>query len=240
MTQSFSWHRRVSAAHLSRLCECTACRTCCRAWKADLPWTHQSVRSGHENCVPRLLPNTCRAVFATAFLLTGTVVSHAAVGLPATGAQTDPFRHVQALQNIATANRGNRAAGTPGYDRSAEYVADQLRAAGYTVRLEEFTFPFFEERSPPVLIAGGGPTCRAAPGGPAHPAELGLRRRDGARPRRRSRPGERTPAAVHERLRARGLRRLQPGASRWCGAGPARSRPRSSMARAAGAAGSSS
>jgi Zn-dependent M28 family amino/carboxypeptidase len=104
--------------------------------------------------VLRLLPNTCRAVFGTAFLLTGTVVSRADVGLPATGAETDPFRHVQALQNIATANRGNRAAGTAGYDRSAEYVADQLRAAGYTVRFEEFTFPFFEERNPPVLIAG--------------------------------------------------------------------------------------
>jgi hypothetical protein len=104
--------------------------------------------------VLRLLPNTCRAVFGTAFLLTGTVVSRADVGLPATGAETDPFRHVQALQNIATANRGNRAAGTAGYDQSAEYVADQLRAAGYTVRFEEFTFPFFEERNPPVLIAG--------------------------------------------------------------------------------------
>jgi Zn-dependent M28 family amino/carboxypeptidase len=104
--------------------------------------------------VLRLLPNTCRAVFGTAFLLTGTVVSRADVGLPATGAETDPFRHVQALQDIAAANRGNRAAGTAGYDRSAEYVADQLRAAGYTVRFEEFTFPFFEERNPPVLIAG--------------------------------------------------------------------------------------
>jgi Zn-dependent M28 family amino/carboxypeptidase len=101
-----------------------------------------------------LLPNTCRAVFATAFLLTGTVVPRADVGLQVTGAETDPFRHVQALQDIATANRGNRAAGTAGYDRSAEYVADQLRAAGYTVRFEEFTFPFFEERTPPVLIAG--------------------------------------------------------------------------------------
>ena len=48
--------------------------------------------------MPRLLPNTCRAVFATAFLLTGIVVSHAGVGLPATALETDPFRHVQALQ----------------------------------------------------------------------------------------------------------------------------------------------
>ncbi|MBB3018055.1 Zn-dependent M28 family amino/carboxypeptidase [Microvirga lupini] len=80
-------------------------------------------------------------------------MSRADVGLPATGAQADPFRHVQALQDIATANGGNRAAGTSGYDRSAEYVADQLRAAGYNVRFEEFTFPFFDERSPPVLVS---------------------------------------------------------------------------------------
>jgi Zn-dependent M28 family amino/carboxypeptidase len=47
---------------------------------------------------------------------------------------------------------GNRAAGTPGYDRSAEYVAERLKEAGYLVQLEEFEFPFFEERVPPVLL----------------------------------------------------------------------------------------
>src|SRR6516165_3317971 len=61
------------------------------------------------------------------------------------------FRHLRALQDIATANGGNRAAGTPGYDRSAEYVAARLKEAGYAVRFEEFEFPFFEERTPPVL-----------------------------------------------------------------------------------------
>jgi Zn-dependent M28 family amino/carboxypeptidase len=63
------------------------------------------------------------------------------------------FRHLQALQDIASANGGNRAAGTPGYDRSADYVAEQLKAAGYAVRFEEFDFPFFEERTPPALTA---------------------------------------------------------------------------------------
>jgi Zn-dependent M28 family amino/carboxypeptidase len=64
------------------------------------------------------------------------------------------FRHLRALQDIASMNGGNRAAGTAGYDRSADYVADRLKAAGYTVRFEEFEFPFFEERTPPVLIVG--------------------------------------------------------------------------------------
>src|SRR5213592_3848249 len=63
------------------------------------------------------------------------------------------FRHLQALQDIAVASGGNRAAGTVGYDRSAQYVAERLKEAGYVVRLEEFEFPFFEEKSPPVLIA---------------------------------------------------------------------------------------
>src|SRR5436309_7397304 len=63
------------------------------------------------------------------------------------------FRHLQALQDIATASGGNRAAGTVGYDRSAQYVAERLKEAGYAVRFEEFEFPFFEEKSPPVLIA---------------------------------------------------------------------------------------
>jgi Zn-dependent M28 family amino/carboxypeptidase len=61
------------------------------------------------------------------------------------------FRHLRALQDIASANGGNRAAGTAGYDRSAEYVAERLRQAGYAVRFEEFDFPFFEERTPAVL-----------------------------------------------------------------------------------------
>jgi len=34
-------------------------------------------------------------------------------------------------------------------------VAEELRAAGYTVRTEPFDFPFFEELSPPVLVLGG-------------------------------------------------------------------------------------
>ncbi len=81
---------------------------------------------------------------------------NAATGAPAAGRldaveSEGAFRHLQALQDIATANGGNRAAGTPGYDRSADYVAEKLRAAGYVVRLEEFEFPFFEERTPPVL-----------------------------------------------------------------------------------------
>ncbi len=67
-------------------------------------------------------------------------------------ANVGAFRHLRALQDIATANGGNRAAGTAGYDRSAEYVSEQLAKAGYQGRFEEFEFPFFQERSPAVLV----------------------------------------------------------------------------------------
>ncbi|MEU7986537.1 M28 family metallopeptidase [Streptosporangium canum] len=60
-------------------------------------------------------------------------------------------RHVEKLQRIADANGGTRAAGTPGHEASAAYVADKLRDAGYKVSLQEFEFPFFREVTPTVL-----------------------------------------------------------------------------------------
>ena len=71
---------------------------------------------------------------------------------------TDPVAHLQALGEIAAANGGNRAAGTPGYERSVEDVSDQLRMAGFAVRVEEFTYPLSEERSPPRLVSGTAAT----------------------------------------------------------------------------------
>jgi aminopeptidase S len=40
--------------------------------------------------------------------------------------------HLQALQRIADENGGTRAAGTPGYDASVDYVAGVLRGIGFT------------------------------------------------------------------------------------------------------------
>lgn len=61
-------------------------------------------------------------------------------------------QHQRALQQIADANGGTRAAGTPGYDASVDYVVRKARAAGYRVTLDEFTYVVeFTEGSPPVL-----------------------------------------------------------------------------------------
>ena len=47
--------------------------------------------------------------------------------------------HMAALQRVADANEGNRAAGTPGYAASVRYAEKTLREAGYTVRRQPFT-----------------------------------------------------------------------------------------------------
>jgi len=52
----------------------------------------------------------------------------------------DANRHLVAFQRIADRNGGNRAANTPGYDASVDYVARQLRQAGFKVSTPEFTY----------------------------------------------------------------------------------------------------
>jgi PA domain-containing protein len=61
------------------------------------------------------------------------------------------MEHERRFQAIADEHGGNRAAGTPGYDASAEYVARELRRAGYEVTVQSFELPFFEEVEPARL-----------------------------------------------------------------------------------------
>ena len=48
------------------------------------------------------------------------------------------MEHLQALQKIADENGGNRAAGTPGYDASVEYVVGVLRDIGFKASTPTF------------------------------------------------------------------------------------------------------
>ena len=80
----------------------------------------------------------------------------ASLAVPATAAPADPERlanrlvrqadgadanrHLIAFQRIADRNGGNRAANTPGYDASVDYVAGKLTAAGFLVSTPEFTY----------------------------------------------------------------------------------------------------
>ena len=51
--------------------------------------------------------------------------------------------HLAALQRIADRSGGNRAAGTPGYAASADYVEARLRDAGWEVRRQSVPFDYF-------------------------------------------------------------------------------------------------
>jgi Zn-dependent M28 family amino/carboxypeptidase len=48
--------------------------------------------------------------------------------------------HLDAFQAIADANGGTRAANTPGYEASVDYVVDTLTAAGWQVSIDEFDY----------------------------------------------------------------------------------------------------
>ncbi len=63
--------------------------------------------------------------------------------------------HQAALQEIADDNGDIRAAGTPGYDESVDYIVGKLEAAGYDVTLDTFDFSF----TPPVEIDQLTPTA---------------------------------------------------------------------------------
>jgi Iap family predicted aminopeptidase len=68
-------------------------------------------------------------------------------------------RHLGALEAIA-AREGDRAAGTPGYDASVEYVSGILRAAGWRVRVQQVPMTLWRERSPATLTLEDAGTLR--------------------------------------------------------------------------------
>ncbi|HVL65354.1 MAG TPA: hypothetical protein VM573_09335, partial [Actinomycetota bacterium] len=63
--------------------------------------------------------------------------------------------HLAAFAAIAADNGGTRAAGTPGFGASADYVAERLQEAGYEVGRQRFSFPSYRIHSPPRLRRDG-------------------------------------------------------------------------------------
>ena len=57
--------------------------------------------------------------------------------------------HLVALAAVARRNGGSRDVGSRGYAQSVDYVAGQLRRAGYRPRLHSFSFDLFRETKPP-------------------------------------------------------------------------------------------
>jgi len=64
------------------------------------------------------------------------------------------FAHLQRLQQIADANGGNRAVGTPGNDASVEYIAKTLRDKGFDVQTPGFDFRQFESGEVSLTVNG--------------------------------------------------------------------------------------
>jgi Zn-dependent M28 family amino/carboxypeptidase len=65
------------------------------------------------------------------------------------------FTRLRALQDIANANRGNRADGTPGYDASVEYVAKALRDRGFGVTTPQFDRLYTVSPGRPAVTVAG-------------------------------------------------------------------------------------
>ena len=106
---------------------------------------------------------------ATAALLTAALPATASAATPtdttalqnavAVGNATTGIRaHLNALQQIASANGDTRSTGTPGHEQSADYVISKLNATGYyDVSSQPFTATVFTELAPPTLSATPAP-----------------------------------------------------------------------------------
>jgi len=61
------------------------------------------------------------------------------------------FRHLNALQEIASDNGDTRTSGSKGFNKSAKYVAGQLEDYGWDVETQKFDFDAFFEDAPSVF-----------------------------------------------------------------------------------------
>jgi Zn-dependent M28 family amino/carboxypeptidase len=62
--------------------------------------------------------------------------------------------HLSKLQDIANANNGTRAVGTPGYEATVDYVVNTLRNSGFDVQTPEFSARVFHADKPEVTVGG--------------------------------------------------------------------------------------
>ncbi|MDI3312871.1 MAG: M28 family peptidase [Mycobacterium sp.] len=63
--------------------------------------------------------------------------------------------HLRAFQDIANANKGNRAEGTPGYDASVDYVVKMLRDKGFDVSTPQFDRLYTASPGKPMVSVSG-------------------------------------------------------------------------------------
>ena len=131
--------------------------------------------------------------------------------------------HLSKLQDIANANNGTRAVGTPGYEASIDYVVNTLRGKGFDVQTPEFSARVFHAEKGSVSLGGKNFDARALEYSLGTPAGRGERAAS-------VRAGRRHPGMQRLRLRQAA------GAGRG-GAGGARQVPVRAEGRRRGAAG---
>jgi len=93
------------------------------------PPTEQTPSNPSSSATPPIAPSTTATASVDAALTGGQLAQRLSTEVSEPGA----FVHVQALQEIADQNGGNRASPSGGYDASVDYVVTVLRAAGYQV-----------------------------------------------------------------------------------------------------------
>ncbi|MGW2678204.1 M28 family metallopeptidase [Streptomyces sp. NPDC001436] len=123
------------------------------------------MRNTHRRSIPALAALAAVAVAAPA-LLTATAAP-AAAAHPREGRLAQKlveevtargaYRHLAKFQQIADANGGNRAAGTPGHAASASYVHDTLEKAGYEVSYQDFDIYQAHTRTERTTVLGDQP-----------------------------------------------------------------------------------
>ena len=97
--------------------------------------------------------------------ITAVVALALSAGLPANadnGTDTEKLReavtaesimdHLKELQKAADNNNGNRAAGTAGYEATAEYIESELKDAGYDPQRQYFDYQQFIEHTDSELV----------------------------------------------------------------------------------------
>lgn len=115
----------------------------------------------------RMMPAVLAVAVVVAFLTTGCIrwstQSRPVVNGPAAAefavalrnrVSTDAMMaHLSKLQDIANANDGTRAVGTPGYQASVDYVVNTLRNSGFDVQTPEFSARVFKAEKGVVTLA---------------------------------------------------------------------------------------
>jgi aminopeptidase Y len=110
----------------------------------------------------------CQAVPATSPPATSAPVQPTPTAAPSTASEpalagalrdavdpADILADLDRLQEIADSNGGSRATGTSGHEASVDFVAGELRAAGYDVQLLPVSLQVFLQRSPSILRIDG-------------------------------------------------------------------------------------